>query len=84
MHPFDYNTVREASIHGLMPGLMSADKVMALLGVKSRVTLWRWVRRKILPPPVKVGAKTAWRTPEILDFIASRERVPWAPKEDEA
>jgi predicted DNA-binding transcriptional regulator AlpA len=81
MHSFDYNALREASIQGFTPGLMSAETVMALLGVKSRVTLWRWVRRKILPAPVKVGAKTAWRTSEIFEFIASRERVPWAPKE---
>jgi len=47
-------------------------KAAGLLGVH-RATLWRWVRRGELPPPIKLGPRVvAWRLQDLREFAAKR------------
>ena len=41
----------------------------AKLGGKSRITIWRWVRQGILPPPMKINSRNYWHTAELDEAI---------------
>jgi len=48
---------------------------------KSRVQIWRDVRRGLFPAPIQLGPNSvAWFEDEIDDWLASRERVIYAPQ----
>ena len=52
--------------------LLRANVLAEKLGV-ARVTLWRWVRDKRLPPPIQLGPNViAWREEEIEEWLDSR------------
>ena len=55
--------------------LLSYKETMDLCGVKSRTTIYEWVKRGILPPPVKLrpGAKAPvkFKHSEIMAYIES-------------
>ncbi|MGH8274901.1 MAG: helix-turn-helix transcriptional regulator [Gammaproteobacteria bacterium] len=56
-----------------MDKLLSDRDVSATLNC-SRASVWRWVRRGLLPPPILVGQRTRrWRQADIERFIAERE-----------
>ena len=49
-----------------MARLITAKQVLDLTGYKSRTTLWRKVRAKVFPAPVKLpGDAVRWREQEI-------------------
>jgi predicted DNA-binding transcriptional regulator AlpA len=48
--------------------LLSAREGAAELQI-SEPTYWRWVAKRILPPPVKLGGLSRWPRSEILAVI---------------
>ena len=35
----------------------------------SDITIWRWMRAKRFPEPIRVGGRNYWRESEILDWV---------------
>ena len=59
---------------------LRTSEVAEMLGV-SRVTLWRWVRRGLLPPKRSIGPNTVgWLDSEILEWIESRPKLSTGPE----
>lgn len=53
--------------------LISA-KQMSLLTGKSRSTVYRWVRAKSFPAPLKIGINSiAWTQEQYLEWLESKE-----------
>lgn len=51
--------------HETLPSYLRDTQIAAMYGI-SRITVWRWVRRGILPPPVRLGpGTTRWRWSDI-------------------
>lgn len=48
--------------------LLTAREGAAQLQI-SEPTYWRWVQKRILPPPVKLGGMSRWPRSEILAVI---------------
>ena len=49
---------------------------------KSRTTIWRWVRKGILPAPYEVGPNSAgFSVPEIIERDAKLKRKSYGPEE---
>lgn len=48
--------------------LLTAREGAAVLQV-SEPTFWRWVSKRLLPPPVKLGGLSRWPKSEILAVI---------------
>lgn len=48
--------------------LLTEREVTLLLRI-SRVTLWRHVKKSMLPAPIKLGYGTRWRQSEILPLV---------------
>lgn len=48
--------------------LLSDHSAAALLGI-SRATLWRRVKDRTLPAPIKIGHATRWRRDEMLGAV---------------
>ena len=47
---------------------------LCLLLSKSRVSIWRWERDKILPKAIKIQGRTiGWRESSILEWLESQE-----------
>ena len=60
------------------PVLLSDRNAATLLGM-SRATLWRRVRDKSLPQPVRLHGLTRWRRDELLaavDALSAKRREP--------
>lgn len=53
--------------------LIPARSVRERFGGISNMTLWRWVQRGILPPPVKINTRNYWRETDV-DAVAQPER----------
>jgi predicted DNA-binding transcriptional regulator AlpA len=56
-------------------GFLREKDLMKRLGVKSRVTIWRWVDRGYLPPPRALGptkSANVWLADEIDQWMAAR------------
>ena len=52
--------------------LLNIDEVAKLLRVSKR-TIQRWVRRKIIPQPIRLSPqKVVWRESTILELLAAR------------
>ena len=52
---------------------LSVDALMATLGLKSRSTVYEWVRRGVFPRPVQLGAATSrWPSKEVAAVCAAR------------
>ncbi len=48
----------------------SSDKTIALYLGAGRSTIWKWVRDKKLPPPVKITkCHSRWSNPELLPVL---------------
>ncbi len=53
-----------------MDRLLTANEVLTLTGYKSRSTLWRKVRGRAFPPPVKLdGVAIRWKEGEVRTWI---------------
>ena len=52
----------------LIDPLLTASEGAALIQV-SVPTLWRWVSKRILPKPVKLGGMSCWPQSELLAVI---------------
>ena len=52
--------------------LIPARAVRARFGDISNMTLWRWVQRGILPPPVKINSRNFWRASDV-EAVAAQE-----------
>jgi len=53
-----------------MDRLLTANQVLEMTGYRSRTTLWRKVRGKVFPAPVKLdGVALRWREHEVADWI---------------
>ena len=47
-----------------------------MLGYKHRQAIWRLVRQKVLPQPIRITAgKCGWRRSTLEQFIAEREKA---------
>jgi prophage regulatory protein len=54
-----------------MDRLLSTRDVLSITGYRSRTTLWRKVRDRLFPAPVKLnGVTLRWREAEIREWIA--------------
>ena len=55
--------------------LLTASEVLSVTGYKSRTTLWRKVRARAFPAPVKLtGSALRWRAEEIEAWIDEAPR----------
>lgn len=57
--------------------LLREAEVMRLLRLKSRSTIWRYVRSGLLPQPIRLGGATRWIAQEIDEVVegaAARRR----------
>ena len=58
-----------------MEKLITAQQVLELTGYRSRTTLWRKVRARDFPAPVKLpGVAVRWREQEVHDWIDEAPR----------
>jgi predicted DNA-binding transcriptional regulator AlpA len=50
------------------------DRIAEVTGTRpNRVTVWRWVRRGVMPAPSRLGLRRIyWRESEIDDWLASQ------------
>lgn len=55
--------------------ILSRDEMSSRISV-SKMTLYRWVKQGVLPPPVQVGPRrVGWLESQVEEFIASRKPV---------
>lgn len=53
-----------------MERMITANQVLELTGYKSRTTLWRKVRAKVFPAPVKLdGTALRWREVDVKKWV---------------
>jgi prophage regulatory protein len=53
--------------------LLNVNQVMELLGIKSRCTLWKWVRNGKFPAPVSLnGSLIRWWERDVTGWMNSR------------
>jgi predicted DNA-binding transcriptional regulator AlpA len=45
--------------------LVPAREVRRQLGDVSDMTLWRWTKQKILPPPVRINGRKYWAQADV-------------------
>ena len=58
-----------------MAKLITARQVLDITGYRSRTTLWRKVRAKVFPAPLKLpGDAVRWREEEVQAWINSFPR----------
>jgi predicted DNA-binding transcriptional regulator AlpA len=57
--------------------LINSAEVRRLCGIKSTMSLWRWVHNPKLsfPKPIKIGHRNFWRRAAVVKWIANRERA---------
>jgi predicted DNA-binding transcriptional regulator AlpA len=49
--------------------LLTTNEVARLLRV-SRVTLWQWRRKGLVPPPIRLGlSRLRWRAQDVRDYL---------------
>ena len=54
------------------PRLLASDKTVAKMIDGSRATVWRRVKDRTLPQPIKVGGLTRWVVSEVQEAIEKR------------
>lgn len=54
------------------PNLIRLPRVQAKTGDPSRATVWRRVKARTFPQPVKVGGCSLWSETEVDQWIADR------------
>ncbi|HEX2752334.1 MAG TPA: AlpA family phage regulatory protein [Alphaproteobacteria bacterium] len=55
--------------------IRQADLIPAVIPISS-ATLWRWVKAKTFPAPVKLGPRiTAWRWDDVQAWMRDRENL---------
>jgi prophage regulatory protein len=53
--------------------MLTVNQVMDLLGIKSRCTLWKWVRNNKFPAPVSLnGSLIRWWERDVTSWMNSR------------
>lgn len=60
--------------HPVDDQLLTEPAVRALLGNVSSMTLWRWLKRGILPAPLSISRRNYWRASEIRTWMDSQKR----------
>lgn len=56
--------------------LLTTNEVARLLRV-SRVTLWEWRRKGLVPPPIKVGLnRLRWRAQDVRNYLNQSTSLP--------
>lgn len=53
-----------------MPGFYSIKQIQALLGGKSRSTVYRWVKLKTFPEPKLIQGSALWPVEEFMEWRA--------------
>lgn len=65
-----------------MERLITAKQVLDVTGYRSRTTLWRTVRARLFPAPVKLSdAAIRWREAEVLEWIEEAPRQTYGDSE---
>ena len=60
---------------GVSPALINSSEARRLAGNISGMTLWRWGRAGVIPPPLRIRGRNYWRRDEFihsLDAAAAR------------
>lgn len=57
-------------VNGTAPILVRPKDLAIQLSV-GRSTLWRWVKRGVLPPPIRIGGIAGWRYKDIEELVES-------------
>ena len=56
--------------------LLTTNEVARLLRV-SRVTLWEWRRKGLVPPPIKLGLnRLRWRAQDVQNYLNQSTGIP--------
>ena len=50
--------------------LLRVGEVSKIIGC-GQSTIWRWVKDKTFPAPIKIGGSSRWREDQVFDFIGS-------------
>ena len=67
--------------------LIDVGEVMRLIGVVSRVTIWRRLRdpKSDFPNPIDIGnGRLRWFASEMIAYVRSRPRISYLPPADVA
>lgn len=60
--------------------LLTTNEVARLLRV-SRVTLWEWRRKGLVPPPIRVGLnRLRWRAEDVRKYLNQSTGLPETPQ----
>jgi len=54
-----------------MPGFYSIKQIQALLGGKSRSTIYRWIKLKTFPEPKLIQGSALWPVEEFMEWRAN-------------
>jgi len=53
--------------------LLTVKQVMSLIEIRSRCTIWKWVRKNKFPAPVSLnGIHIRWRENDVRSWMNSR------------
>ena len=52
--------------------LLRRREVAQCLGVAGKTSVYRWIDRGVIPPPVKFGARSRWPSNEIDEIVRAR------------
>ena len=51
------------------PFSLLTDRELARLIGTSRSSIWRYVSMGLVPPPIRIGGSSRWRSDEVMAFI---------------
>jgi predicted DNA-binding transcriptional regulator AlpA len=54
--------------------IIFTNEVLARTGNPSKVTLWRWIKRGIIPPPRVLGGRNTWTDTQIDELLNNLPR----------
>jgi predicted DNA-binding transcriptional regulator AlpA len=58
-----------------MQYMLTTNEVMAALGIKSRMTLYKMVKAGNFPSPVRFGRQNAWFDDSVRTFLANKRKA---------